>query len=145
MNTMKISISHKFYSAFYLWSYALQVGPRGRTARSPLIISPPAIYFVLPSYMSGRRCTRLQAHYCQSVAGCNLHDGRTLFSVLCSSSPPLSGPVLDGCITDSSIRRYRHSTFCLHHLSDVFRPSLWFSCLQVFPLRCCSCQIGSDG
>jgi hypothetical protein len=142
MNTMKISISQKFYSAFYLWFYALQVGPRGRTSRSPLIISFPAIYFVLPSNMSGRRCTRLQAHYCQSVAGCNSRDGRTLFLVPCSSNPQLSGPVLDGCITDSSMRRYRHSTFCLHHSSDVFRRSLWFVCFQVFPSRCCSCHIG---
>jgi hypothetical protein len=77
MNTMKISISQKFYSAFYLWFYTLQVGPRGRTSRSPLIISFPAIYFASPSTR-----TRLQAHYRQSVAGCNSRRTDAIFSPL---------------------------------------------------------------
>jgi hypothetical protein len=119
MNTMKISISQKFYSAFYLWFYTLQVGQRGRTSRSPLIISLPAIYFVLPSNMSGRRCTRLQAHYCQSVAGCNSHDGWTLFQSLVRqilSYQALSlMDVLQTLVCD--VTGIRHSVFITHQTS----------------------------
>jgi hypothetical protein len=128
MNTMKISISQKFYSALYLWFYKLQVGPRGRTSRFPLIISLFTNHFALPSInvWSSLYTANLSVISLWPAAICTT-DGRYC-SVPCPSNPQLSGPVLDGCITDSCLRHYRHSTSRPHHSSDVFRRSLWFFC-----------------
>jgi hypothetical protein len=51
MNTMKISISQKIYSAFYLWFYALQGGPRGRISGFvPGHLSCPQTASTLPAF-----------------------------------------------------------------------------------------------
>jgi hypothetical protein len=47
---MKISISQKIYSAFYLWFYALQGGPRG------------CISGLAPGHLSARKPLRLYRH-----------------------------------------------------------------------------------
>jgi hypothetical protein len=128
MNTMKISISQKFYSALYLWFYTLQVGPRGRTSRFLLIISLLTDHFALPS-ISVRSSLYAANLSVISLWPAAIYTTDGLYSsVPCPSNLQLSGPVLDGCITDSSIRHYRHSTSRLHHSSDVFRRSLWFFC-----------------